>query len=365
MGEARDFLNRLQVEKNTMKMVNEMKTPIAIVGTGQNDNIIIPNHSGDHSKGKVYTTPVNNYDLANKKYVDDNSGGFPEGTAVKSTGELITKYLRADGDGTSSWQVVTHPADAVTSVFTRTGAVVAAANDYTLDLIGNPAANKNFNMANKLITWTFTNPAGGILYNYTGAASGHLLEINQNTGNVAANTHLLHIEATDTDALPLHLRHNGAAGTETFKITNAADATMFAISNSGNVTLTGTVDGIDIATDVAANTLKATNVSTDLSLGTKTATTMDVNSSDGTNATLIEADTTNAGLLGSDKWDEIVANTAAKHTQGTDTALGSGAVAADHGTASTDQIVNVCYGTGAAPTANTTTIGSLYVTYTA
>ena len=39
--------------------------------------------------------------------------------------------------------------------------------------------------------------------------------------------------------------------------------------------------------------------------------------------------------------------------------------AADHGTAATDQVINVCYGTGAAPTANTTTIGSLFVKYTA
>jgi len=53
------------------------------------------------------------------------------------------------------------------------------------------------------------------------------------------------------------------------------------------------------------------------------------------------------------------------HTQNTDTALGSGAVAADHGTAATDQIVNVCYGTGSAPTASDTTEGTLFVKYTA
>jgi len=46
-------------------------------------------------------------------------------------------------------------------------------------------------------------------------------------------------------------------------------------------------------------------------------------------------------------------------------ALSGAATAADHGTASTDELVNVCYGTGAAPTASTTTIGSLYITYTA
>jgi len=40
-------------------------------------------------------------------------------------------------------------------------------------------------------------------------------------------------------------------------------------------------------------------------------------------------------------------------------------VAADHGTAATDQVVNVAYGTGAAPTASTTTEGALYFKYTA
>lgn len=39
--------------------------------------------------------------------------------------------------------------------------------------------------------------------------------------------------------------------------------------------------------------------------------------------------------------------------------------AADHGTAATDQIVNVCYGTGDPPTASTTTEGTIYVKYTA
>jgi hypothetical protein len=54
-----------------------------------------------------------------------------------------------------------------------------------------------------------------------------------------------------------------------------------------------------------------------------------------------------------------------KHSQNTDTALGSGAVAADHGAAATDQIVNVCYGTGDPPAAATTTEGTLFVKYTA
>ena len=204
-----------------------------------------------------------------------------------------------------------------------------------------------------------------------------------------------------------------------------------AVINAGNYTDTDTTDHTALSnigtqthaqleTAIGLNTAKETdvdhNITTNLSAGTLTATTIDVNSSDGTNATLVEADTTNAGILGSDKWDEIVANslkisynstastklgtieesaevnnisdanatdltdggdttlhdhdgisenTSARHTQDTDTALGSGAVAADHGTAATDMIINVSYGTGDPPAANTTTEGSLFVNYTA
>ncbi len=69
--------------------------------------------------------------------------------------------------------------------------------------------------------------------------------------------------------------------------------------------------------DVVTNNAKVSNVSTNLSF-TRDATTVTVQSSDGDNAVLPEANTTNAGVLGSGKWDEIVANTAkvtnANHT---------------------------------------------------
>ena len=83
-----------------------------------------------------------------------------------------------------------------------------------------------------------------------------------------------------------------------------------ALDLTGNLILSGTVDGIDIATDVAANTAKATNVTTNLSEGTSTTTTVDVNSSDGTNATLVAASTTRAGVLTKAKFDDITNNTA-------------------------------------------------------
>jgi hypothetical protein len=60
------------------------------------------------------SAPTTNYEVANKKYVDDNAGGAPEGTAVKSTGETgAVKFLREDGDGTCSWQVPSGAGDVV------------------------------------------------------------------------------------------------------------------------------------------------------------------------------------------------------------------------------------------------------------
>jgi len=45
------------------------------------------------------------------------------------------------------------------------------------------------------------------------------------------------------------------------------------------------------------------------------------------------------------------------------TELGVGAEAKDHGAGATDQIINVCYGVGAPPAANTTTEGTLFIKY--
>lgn len=65
--------------------------------------------------GKTNTTaftPSADYHPATKKYVDDNAGSAPEGTAVLSTGETGgSKFLREDGDGTCSWQSITGGGD--------------------------------------------------------------------------------------------------------------------------------------------------------------------------------------------------------------------------------------------------------------
>ena len=79
---------------------------------------------------------------------------------------------------------------------------------------------------------------------------------------------------------------------------------------------------------------------------------------------LIDADANglpdDSGLSVADVSDAV----SKKHAQNTDTALGSGCVAADHGPAATDMVINVCYGTGDPPAANTTTEGAVYIKYT-
>jgi len=80
----------------------------------------------------------------------------------------------------------------------------------------------------------------------------------------------------------------------------------------GNISLSGTVDGIDIATDVAANTLKETNVTTNLGHNTS-STTLEVTSSDGNNTTLPVATTSAGGVMSAAQVTQL--NTATTPTE--------------------------------------------------
>ena len=101
------------------------------------------------------------------------------------------------------------------------------------------------------------------------------------------------------------------------------------IADAGTIITATEVEGAlqENRTAINLNTNKVTNVSTALSAGTVNATTYGITSDGGADDIVLpEADTTNAGLLGSDKWNEIVANTN-KTTNATHTgdATGSGA----------------------------------------
>jgi len=92
--------------------------------------------------------------LSTPRIVEKPSAHTPEGTVIKSTGEGGgTKYLREDGDGTSSWQTVTvDTTNLVTSVSGSTGAV--SDGDIDHDSLANFAANEHFTQANITATGT-------------------------------------------------------------------------------------------------------------------------------------------------------------------------------------------------------------------
>ena len=365
-------------------------------------------------EGTIEKTPVDDSDIANKKYVDDNSGGAPEGTAVLSTGEVGgVKFLREDGDGTCSWQAAAGGGDVtsgaaitdnsmvrgdggakgvqeslaiinddgnlsitnsfdgllgtnITNTFAGATTVAGAVNQVTndqgywglvgmtssastigasafintmhnynqgygdtlftvdgnvdfawysdptdqhdftalsneimrldatgnltltgtvdgidiatdvaantthrgivtgnphvvlLDEVGNPGGNVTFTMANKSIVYNYVAPVstdGAFEINIAGAFSGDALHVHQHTGNPGV-TNLIHCESTDTDVTPLRLD-----GAGTYDMI-AGDISV------GDIVTSGTVDGIDIATDVAANTTFRGTPSTVITAGT-------------------------------------------------------------------------------------------------
>jgi hypothetical protein len=116
--------------------------------------------------------------------------------------------------------------------------------------------------------------------------------------------------------------------------TGTVDGTSYGITSDGGADdvilaqATTTAAGLLSATkwdEIVANSLKNTNVSTTLTAGTVNATSYGITSDGGADDIILpEADTTNAGLLGSDKWDEIVANTS-KVTNATHSGQADGA----------------------------------------
>lgn len=86
------------------------------------ENFIIPNHSGDHSSGRVDSTPVNDYDLVNKAYVD-SLGGVTTLTTLEvfnNTGSTLAKgapvYLSGWNVGQEAAEVTLADADNATAM---------------------------------------------------------------------------------------------------------------------------------------------------------------------------------------------------------------------------------------------------------
>src|SRR3990167_9755498 len=86
--------------ESLIRKVSPQREPIQI---SQGDSIIIPNHSGDYSKGKVERTPTANLGIPNKVYVDTQTTNHPHQDVNTTASPTFvspvasTKYLSALG----------------------------------------------------------------------------------------------------------------------------------------------------------------------------------------------------------------------------------------------------------------------------
>lgn len=82
-----------------------------------------------------------------------------------------------------------------------------------LDQIQDPDASHAISMGGNTLTWDFTNPIGGMLFNMTGGWSGHVFEImDTSVSPSAVDDHLLHLETSRENVLPGHFVNNHADG---------------------------------------------------------------------------------------------------------------------------------------------------------
>ena len=82
----------------------EVRTPIA-------SEMFLPNLSGDHSKGKVITTPSKDVDIVNKKYVDDNDSKITVVTSNPASADEGTLILNSSNHSiyvyySSDWRLL-------------------------------------------------------------------------------------------------------------------------------------------------------------------------------------------------------------------------------------------------------------------
>ncbi len=347
------------------------------------DEINIPNHSGDHSAGTT-GTPINERDIVNKEYVDSIAGRASLDLFLTENASDIGTYFDLEVD------IVTAAKENIVQSITGNSTTLIASfasilnnptiNDITLLESGIYSAHMHAEGAtanNLFIYYEF--------YHRTSGGTETLLGTSHDSGELTTSEADFDLHAIiesekafvsgDRIVIKVYGRNDGGAAkniTIYMEGDTAARVEFPAILNVQTVfwDRTGTV----LSPKTAGDNIETSGAGVFEGLTPYNNGTADLGSVGfkwrslflSENITLTGNITVGGTVDGIDIATDVAANTSAKHTQNTDTALGSGAVAADHGTAATDQIVNISYGTSVTPpTANTTTIGSLYVQYTA
>lgn len=150
---------------------------------------------------------------------------------IGATATTTDSTLEVNGLVTAGYFVAT--TTTATSTFNSGVNFIGDTDGISLTEIEDLLTDKTFTMANKTLTWNFTNPSGGMLWNFTGAAAGHSLEILQSGGNPGTDMHLLHIQAEDADPTALHLVA-GSASSRVLKVNPFGDGVL----NAGRFQIT-------------------------------------------------------------------------------------------------------------------------------
>ena len=174
-----------------------------------------------------------------------------EGTAVSSTGESAgTKFLREDGDGTCSWQIMVSGGDALVANPLSQFAATTSAQFAGVISDETGTGLVVLNNAPTFIAPLLGTPTSGVATNLTGTAD------NLTAGNVTTNANLTgHVTSTGNAA---------SLGSFTLEQLNTAisdDNVANGTDNSTDVTLSGkdyltivgqalTIGSVDVATDI-------------------------------------------------------------------------------------------------------------------
>ena len=251
-------------------------------------------------------TPSADYHPATKKYVLDNSGG------ASGTDWTI------DQTSTYTFHVSNIPSGSphYSTLALGTTASTALAGDTTLLAIGTTSstalAGDTAYSTLALGTTSSTALAGDTAYSTLALGTSSTTALagdtaystlalgTSSTTALAGDTDITSVDKDALESALLAIDTNITIGS-----TVDIDTTI-----SGDLTVIGTVNGIDIATDVAANNDKLTNVSTTLSIGTASFDVVNITSDGGDDdVTIPTATTGTAGVMSKTIYDQWLANT--------------------------------------------------------
>ena len=195
------------------------------------------------SSSPIVPAPTTDLQTATKKYVDDNAGGTPEGTAVLSTGETVGKVLQADGDNTCSW--ITLPGGGDALVANPLSQFAATTSLQLLNTISDETGTGSLVFATSptLVTPALGTPSALVGTNITGTAAG--LTAGAVTNGVYTTDNLSVMAATTSAQLAGVISNETGTGSLVFATSPTLVTPLLGTPTSGVLTnCTGTASGL-------------------------------------------------------------------------------------------------------------------------